>query len=70
MDIPAVVAQPHSRFFWALALSELAFSAGALAFAMSLWSTRARQPSPAGPIAALVAFPRFFVGIASRAPLG
>lgn len=65
MDIPAVGAQPHNRFFWALMLRELAFSGGAFAFAMSPWSTRARQPSPARPIATLAASPRFFVGIAS-----
>lgn len=65
MDIPAVVAQPRNRFFWALALRELTFSGGAFGFAMSPWSTRARQPPPARPIAALAAFPRFFVGIAS-----
>jgi uncharacterized membrane protein len=62
MDMPAVVAHPHNRFFWALALRELAFSGGAFAFAISPWSTRPRQRSPAQPMAA---FPRFFVGIAS-----
>ena len=65
MDLPAVVANPSNRFSWALALRELAFSGGALAFAMSPGSTRPRQPSPAQPIAALAAFPRFFVGIPS-----
>jgi uncharacterized membrane protein len=35
MDIPGVVAQPGNRFFWALALRQLAFSGGAFAFAMS-----------------------------------
>ena len=49
MDMPAVVANPHNRFFWALALRQLAFSGGAFAFAMSPWSTRPRQPSPAQP---------------------
>src|SRR5437879_1173296 len=29
MDIPAVVAEPGNRFFWALALRQLAFSGGA-----------------------------------------
>jgi len=62
IDIPAVVARPHNRFFWALALRQLAFGSGALAFAMSAWSTRRRQPSP---IAAWITFPRIFVGIAS-----
>ncbi len=65
MDMPAVVAHPSNRFFWALMLRELAFSGGALAFAMSPWSTRPRQPSPAKPLAARAAFPRFFVGIPS-----
>ena len=65
MDVPAVVAHPRNRFFWALTLRELAFSGGAFAFAMSPWRTRSRQPSPAQPIAARAAFPRFFVGIPS-----
>ena len=65
MDMPAVVAHPSNRFFWALALRELAFSGGAFAFAMSPWSTWPRQPSPPQPIAARTAFPRFFVGIPS-----
>ena len=65
MDLPAAVANPSNRFFWALALRELAFSGGAFAFAMSPGSTRPRQPSRAQPIAAWAAFPRFFVGIAT-----
>ena len=65
MDIPAAVANPHNRFFWALALRQLAFSGGAFALAMSPRSTRPRQPSSAQPPAALAALPRFFVGIAS-----
>jgi uncharacterized membrane protein len=65
MDTPAVVANPGNRFSWALMLRELAFSGGAFALAISPWSTRPRQPSPAQPIAAWAAFPRFFVGIAS-----
>jgi uncharacterized membrane protein len=65
MDMPATLAHPHNRFFWALALRQLAFSGGAFAFAMSSWSTRPRRPSPAQSITALAAFPRFFVGIAS-----
>jgi uncharacterized membrane protein len=65
MDIPAVVAHPGNRFFWALALRQLAFSGGAFAFAMSPWSTWPRQPSGAQQTAALVAIPRFFVGIPS-----
>ena len=65
MDMPAAVANPRNRFFWALALRELAFSGGAFAFAMAPWSTRPRQPSPAQPTASPAAFPRFFVGIPS-----
>jgi len=65
MDIPGVVAQPGNRFFWALALRQLAFSGGAFAFAMSPWSTRSRQPSRTQSTAALAAIPRFFVGIPS-----
>jgi uncharacterized membrane protein YphA (DoxX/SURF4 family) len=63
MDAPGVVAQPHNRFFWALALRQLAFSGGAFAFAMSPSSTRTKQPSRAP--AALAAIPRFFIGIPS-----
>jgi uncharacterized membrane protein len=65
MDMPAVVAHPHDRFFWALALRQLAFSGGAFGFAMSPRSTGPIQPSPAQPTAAWAAFPRFFVGIPS-----
>jgi len=57
MDVPGVIAQPGNRFFWALALRQLAFSGGAFAFAMS---------SPSRPTrTALEAIPRFFVGIPS-----
>src|SRR6266496_5007169 len=38
MALPGTLAHPHNRFFWALALRQLAFSGGALAFAMSPWS--------------------------------
>jgi len=65
MDVPGVVAQPGNRFFWALALRQLAFSGGAFAFAMSSRSTRTRQPSRLGPTTALAAIPRFFIGLAS-----
>jgi uncharacterized membrane protein YphA (DoxX/SURF4 family) len=65
MDMPAVVARPGNRFFWALALRQLAFSGGALAFAMSPLSSRTRQPSRIGPTSVLAAIPRFFVGIPS-----
>src|SRR5207342_257024 len=40
MDLPAVAANPGNRFFWALALRQLAFSGGAFAFALALRSTR------------------------------
>ena len=66
MDMPGVIAQPGNRFFWALALRQLAFSGGAFAFALSPWSIRLKQPSPAQPTrAAWAAFPRFFIGIPS-----
>jgi uncharacterized membrane protein YphA (DoxX/SURF4 family) len=72
MDVPGVVANPGNRFFWALALRQLAFSGGAFAFAMSPWSTRPRpawrQSWPALRTAATAgwsAIPRFFVGIPS-----
>ena len=65
MDLPGTLAHPHNRFFWALALRQLAFSGGAFAFAMSPWSTRTRQPSRAQLTKALAAIPRFFVGIPS-----
>ena len=69
MDLPAVVANPGNRFFWALALRQLAFSGGAFAFAMSLGSTEPRQAlrqsGPALWTAARAAIPRFFVGVAS-----
>ena len=43
MDLPAVAANPHNRFFWALALRQLAFSGGAwvpesLRGALGFWS--------------------------------
>ncbi|HXZ78776.1 MAG TPA: hypothetical protein VEG30_02530 [Terriglobales bacterium] len=63
MDIPAVVAHPRNRFFWALALRQLAFSGGAFAFAISAWRTRRKQAPPAQPFPAWAAFPRFFIGI-------
>jgi uncharacterized membrane protein len=65
MDMPAVVANPGNRFFWALALRQLAFSGGAFALARSLWNARPRQQSPVKPIRGLADFPRFFVGIPS-----
>lgn len=65
IDMPAVAASPRNRFFWALALRQLAFSGGAFAFATSQWSTRPRQLSSAQPSRAWAALPRFFVGIPS-----
>jgi uncharacterized membrane protein len=65
MDLPGTLAHPHNRFFWALALRQLAFSGGAFAFAMSQWSTRPRQPSRAQLTKALLAIPRFFLGLPS-----
>jgi uncharacterized membrane protein len=69
MDLPGTLAQPGNRFFWALALRQLAFSGGAFAFAMSPGSTRPRQAwrqsGPALRTAAWAAIPRFFVGITS-----
>src|SRR6266851_9145852 len=62
MDMPAVVANPGNRFFWALALRQLAFSGGAFAFAMSRWSIPRKQ-SHVQPLTAWVAVPRLFVGI-------
>jgi len=64
MDLPAAIANPDNRFFWALALRQLAFSGGAFAFAMQPLSTRSK-PSRALLTAALAAIPRFFVGIPS-----
>jgi len=61
MDIPAALSDPHNRFAWALALRELAFSGGA--FAISLTSARAIQPSRDTTLWAV--FPRVFIGIAS-----
>ena len=63
MDMPAVVGQPGNRFFWALALRQLAFSGGAFAFAISPRSTRAKQESLEPSTRALAVIPRFFVGI-------
>jgi uncharacterized membrane protein len=65
MDLPGTLAHPGNRFFWALALRQLAFSGGAFAFAMWLRSTRPRQPTRAQLTKALAAIPRFFVGIPS-----
>jgi uncharacterized membrane protein len=63
MDLPGTIAHPGNRFFWALALRQLAFSGGAFAFAMSPGSTRPKTPSRAQLTKALAAIPRFFIGI-------
>jgi uncharacterized membrane protein len=63
MDLPGTIAQPHNRFFWALTLRQLAFSGGALAFAMSL-SMRPRE-SPTTLRTAVAAIPRFFLALPS-----
>jgi uncharacterized membrane protein len=60
MDIPAVVAQPGNRIFWALVLRELSFASGALAFAGSQMSVKR-----AGGVPVLVTFARFVIGIAA-----
>jgi len=65
MDLPGTLAHPHNRFFWALALRQLAFSGGAFAFAMSPLSTETKPPSRAQLMKILAAIPRFFVGIPS-----
>jgi uncharacterized membrane protein len=58
MDIPAVVAEPGNRIFWALALRELAFASGALAFASSQMSAKR-----AGGVSVLRTVARFFIGM-------
>jgi uncharacterized membrane protein len=58
MDVPAVVAEPGNRFSWTLALRELAFASGALAFAGSQMRTK-RVGS------VLVTVARFSIGIAA-----
>ena len=60
MDIPAVVAEPGNRIFWALALRELAFASGALAFASSQMSTKR-----GGAGSVLRTGARFFIGMAA-----
>ena len=65
MDLPVTFAHPGNRFFWALALRQLAFSGGAFALAMSLSSARPRRRSRALTSAIVRAVPRFFVGVPS-----
>jgi uncharacterized membrane protein YphA (DoxX/SURF4 family) len=68
MDLPAAVTHPHNRFFWALALRQLAFSSGAFSFAISRSSTRPSVnsgiPRQSWYAAAWVTCPRLFIGIA------
>lgn len=60
MDLPAAIANPHNRFFWALAARELAFSGGALALAMRPMLPEAvRMGHP------MLSLPRWFIGITS-----
>jgi uncharacterized membrane protein len=63
MDIPGLLAHTDNRFFWALALRQLAFSGGGFALAMSPWSARPPRPSLRERRAAWVAVPRLFVAI-------
>jgi uncharacterized membrane protein len=60
MDIPAVAAEPGNRFSWTLALRELAFASGALAFAGSQMSAKR-----AGGVPVLVTVARFIIGTAA-----
>jgi uncharacterized membrane protein len=60
MDIPAVVAEPGNRIFWALALRELAFASGALALASSPISTKR-----AGGVSVPLTIARLFIGMAA-----
>jgi uncharacterized membrane protein len=60
MDIPAAVADPSDRFSWTLALRELAFGSGALAFAGAQMRAQRARGGPA-----LVTFARFVIGIAA-----
>jgi uncharacterized membrane protein YphA (DoxX/SURF4 family) len=63
MDLPVTLAHPGNRFFWALAVRQLAFSGGAFAFTMTPWSTGTKTPSRAQLTKALIAIPRFFIGL-------
>jgi uncharacterized membrane protein len=60
MDIPAALAEPSNRFSWTLALRELAFGSGALAFAGAQMSGKR-----AGGVPVLVTVARFSIGIAA-----
>jgi uncharacterized membrane protein len=58
LHIPDVVASPHNRIVWAVALRDLAFGGGAFAFAGAQINPRPTKGMPA-----LVQVGRFFVGI-------
>jgi uncharacterized membrane protein len=58
IHIPNIVAQPGNRFFWAVALRDIAFGGGAFAFARSRISARSN-----GSVRGLVTLARFFVGV-------
>ena len=60
MDIPGVVAEPRNRISWALALRELAFASGALAFASSQMRTKRD-----GGVSVLLTVARLFIGMAA-----
>ncbi len=60
MDIPAALAEPGNRFSWTLALRELAFGSGALAFAGTQ-----RSAKRAGGVPALVTVARIVIGTAA-----
>lgn len=58
IHIPNVVASPHNRIVWAVALRDLAFSGGAFAFAGAQINPSSRKGMPG-----LVHLGRFFVGV-------
>src|ERR1700723_4717194 len=60
MDIPAALAEPNNRISWTLALRELAFASGGLAFAGSQSSAKRT-----GGVPVLVTVARFCIGIAA-----
>jgi len=58
LHIPRIVGGPGNRFFWAVALRDLAFSGGALAFAATqteAWKAKGTHP--------VLIFARFFIAI-------
>jgi uncharacterized membrane protein len=58
ISIPGVVAAPRNRFLWAVALRDLSFSGGALAFAATQTETCKTRLSPR-----VVTVARLFIGI-------